>query len=110
MSNDHPDDPPTGRTPRRLSDLMVPVLRRTLGDVEPTAVDLFGKWAEIVGAAVAENVIPRRLEKRVLTVEVVDPAWATQMRFLEKNLLATLSEHVGDVVDSITVTVRRSRG
>jgi predicted nucleic acid-binding Zn ribbon protein len=54
-------------------------------------------------------VLPKRLEKRRLVVEVDDAAWATQLKFLEAQLLATLKEHVGDEVDSLEIRVRRSR-
>ena len=78
--------------------------------VEATgANDIFTAWPRIVGEQVAANATPVRLEKRVLTVEVTDNAWATQLKFLERQVLHTLREHAGDVVDSITVRVRRSR-
>src|SRR4051812_39090573 len=49
--------------------------RREIGGV-------FGRWEDAVGPAVAANVRPVRLEHGTLLVEVRDPAWATQLRFL----------------------------
>jgi predicted nucleic acid-binding Zn ribbon protein len=103
------EDVPRGKRPRRLGDLVGRFVQRTVGADAPAARDIFTHWAEIVGEHVAPHVTPVRLEKRVLTVEVVENAWATQMTFLEPQLLTTLREHAGDVVDSITVRVRRSR-
>jgi predicted nucleic acid-binding Zn ribbon protein len=62
-----------------------------------------------VGDGIADHVTPQRLEKRTLTVEVDDPAWATQLKFLESQLLSTLKEHVGDEVDTLHIKVRRTR-
>jgi hypothetical protein len=44
-----------------------------------------------------------------VTVEVADQAWATQLRFLEKDLLHTLHQHFGDAIESIDIRVRRYR-
>jgi predicted nucleic acid-binding Zn ribbon protein len=70
---------------------------------------LFAQWRSIVGDAVADHATPKRLEKRRLVVEVDDPAWATQLKFLESQLLTTLREHAGDEVDALDIRVRRSR-
>ena len=103
------DDIPEGKPPKPLSDVLARVLRGMKVSDESTAMGLFSHWPTIVGESVAEHVTPKRLEKRVLTVEVDDPAWATQLKFLESQLLSTLREHIGDEVDSLNITVRRSR-
>ena len=105
----HPDDVPPGRTPRTLSDLLSRYLGRTLGKEAPAANDLFSRWRSLVGDSIADNVTPVRLEGKVLTVEVVENAWATQLKFLERQIVTTLREHAGDVVDTLQVKVRRSR-
>ena len=98
-----------GRAPRALGDVLAKVLRRMKVSDESTALGVFSHWREIVGDPIADHVTPKRLEKRRLTVEVDDPAWATQLKFLESQLLSTLKEHVGDEVDSLDIKVRRSR-
>lgn len=100
---------PPGKPPRPLSELVSKVLGSMKVSDTSTATGLFSHWPEIVGETVARNVTPKRLEKRVLTVEVNDPAWATQLSFLEAQLLSTLREHIGDEVDSLNIKVRRSR-
>lgn len=113
-SAEHPEDEefapvPPGRWPRSLGDLVGRWVRRNVGAEIPAAADIFTAWPRIVGEQVAANATPVRLENRVLTVEVVDNGWATQLRFLERQVLTTLREHAGDVCDSIVVRVRRSR-
>lgn len=109
-SNNYDDEfVPPGRAPKQLTDVLGKVLRRMKVSDNDNAMGLFSQWREIVGDAIAEHVTPKRLEKRVLVVEVDDPAWATQMKFLEAQLLTTLRTHVGDEVDSLEVRVRRSR-
>lgn len=111
MSNSYNDDEfvPSGRPPKQLTDVLGKVLRRMKVSDQDSAMGLFSQWNEIVGSAIAEHVTPKKLEKRVLFVEVDDPAWATQMKFLEAQLLTTLRSHVGDEVDSLEVRLRRSR-
>ena len=105
----HPDDIPAGPKARSLGDLLGRYLGRMVGKDAPAAKDLFSQWRAIVGDTVADNVTPVRLERGVLTVEVVENAWATQLKFLERQLINTLRGHVGDVVDALEVKVRRSR-
>ena len=105
----HQDDVPAGPPMKSLAGLMQRWVGRTLGKDAPKANDLFSRWRTIVGDAIADNVTPMRLENGVLTVEVTENAWATQLRFLERQLIATLGEHVGNVVTSIQVRVRGSR-
>lgn len=98
-----------GRDPKPLSDVLGKVLRRMKVSDETTAIGLFAGWRGIVGDAIADHVVPKRLEKRCLVVEVDDPAWATQLKFLESQLLTTLRERAGDEVDSLDIRVRRAR-
>ena len=95
--------------PKPLVEVLARVLKRIKVVDEKSAVGLFSNWRDIVGDTIADNVSPKRLENKVLHVEVVDNAWATQLRFLEERIVSTLREHVGDEVDSLQIRVRRSR-
>ena len=106
--SDHQFENP-GRAPRHLGDVLNKVLQRMKVSDSSSSMGLFSQWRDIVGDAIADHVTPKRLEKRVLVVEVDDPAWATQLKFLEAQLLSTLREHIGDEVDSLNIKVRRSR-
>jgi predicted nucleic acid-binding Zn ribbon protein len=68
---------------------------------------VFGRWEDAVGAAVAAHVQPVKLDGTTLVVEVDDPAWATQLRFLEGTLRERLAEVAGAVIDKVEVRVRR---
>ena len=106
--SDHQFENP-GRAPRHLGDVLNKVLQRMKVSDSSSSMGLFSQWRDIVGDAIADHVTPKRLEKRVLVVEVDDPAWATQLKFLEAQLLSTLKTKAGDEVDSLDVKVRRSR-
>ena len=69
---------------------------------------LFAGWADIVGPQLAAHVRPLSLTAGVLLVGVTDPAWATQLRFLEGDLLSRLGEALGEgVVTRVDVRLRR---
>lgn len=77
--------------------------RREVGGV-------FGRWEEVAGPAVAAHVRPVRLEGATLVVEVDEPAWATQMRFLTAELRQRLVTTVGVTIDDVEVRVAGARG
>ncbi len=68
---------------------------------------VFGRWEEAVGAAVAAHVQPVKLDGARLVVQVDDPAWATQLRFLEQTVKERLRAVAGASVDVLEVRVRR---
>lgn len=68
---------------------------------------VFGRWAEAVGDAVAGHVTPVKLDGTKLIVEVDDPAWATQLRFLESTVKQRLLDVAGAEIDTIEARVRR---
>ena len=76
----------------------------------PTATQMgavFGRWAEVVGDAVAAHVTPIKLDGTRLVVEVDDPAWATQLRFLEASVKQRVLEVAGALVETIEARVKR---
>jgi predicted nucleic acid-binding Zn ribbon protein len=97
------------REPRRLNVTVDAALRRLNGGDTSAIGGIFGNWRTIVGEAIADHAQPVLLEKRVLVVNVDDPAWATQLRFLHDEVLHTLRTYAGDNVDRIDIRVRRTR-
>ncbi len=99
-----PGDPPP---PRPLGDSLDRI-SRTLGAPRAGALSaLFGRWEEIVGPAVAAHSRPLSLQRGLLTVAVDQPAWATQLTYLEADLKRRIDEVAGPgVVERIRVTVR----
>ena len=97
----------SGGEPRPLGET-VDRLVRSMGAPSAEATrSIFADWAEIVGDQIAEHARPHALRERTLVVAVADPAWATQLRFLETELLGRIAAATGsDEVTSIEVRVR----
>ena len=98
-----------------ISDSLNSVIRSLRNDSSDTASPgqtasqlggVFGRWAEAVGDAVAAHVKPIKLDGTKLIVEVDDPAWATQLRFLETALKQRLLEVAGATVETVEVRVK----
>ncbi|MGH3918358.1 MAG: DUF721 domain-containing protein [Pseudonocardiaceae bacterium] len=56
---------------------------------------VFGRWAQLVGAEVAEHAQPVSLQDGELTVQASSTAWATQLRLLQRHLVARITAGVG---------------
>ena len=75
--------------PVPVTDALDGLLRSLRGGAGRAEVGgVFGRWEEAVGPALAANVRPVRLEHGTLLVEVDDPAWATQVRYLADDIIA----------------------
>ena len=68
---------------------------------------VFGRWEEAVGDALAAHVQPVKLDGTTLVVQVDDPAWATQLKFLEASLKQRLVDIAGVIIERIDVRVAR---
>jgi predicted nucleic acid-binding Zn ribbon protein len=82
------------------------VIGRDLGLANPSLLArLHAAWPELVGPALAAHAEPRSLRDGVLTVAVDAPGWATQLRYLEAELLRRAEEVVGEpVANAVRVT------
>ncbi len=56
---------------------------------------VFGRWPELVGPEVAEHATPTALRDGELTVQADSTAWATQLRLLQRPLLAQIAAGLG---------------
>ena len=66
------------------------------------------RWAELVGDGVAAHAEPAAIEHGRLVVTVDDPAWASQLRWAEADLIRRLDDGVEPgVVTAIATRVRR---
>jgi predicted nucleic acid-binding Zn ribbon protein len=98
-----PDDPVA------VTDALDGLLRGLRGGAGRSEVGgVFGRWEEAVGGPLAANVRPVRLEHGTLLLEVSDPAWATQVRFLTDDVRQRLRDVTGVAVDRIEVRVGRA--
>ena len=78
-----------------------------LGLADPGVVGaLVDRWPEVVGSAIAENARLRAVRGSTLTIAVESGAWATELRYLESEVLARVATIVGDgVIDTVRVVV-----
>ena len=83
-----PDPRPVGASLDRVARSMGVPLATTLSTV-------FASWPELVGESVAQHATPRTLRDGTLLVVVDEPAWATQLRWLEADLLTRLNDVLG---------------
>lgn len=92
------------RDPTSLGDGIESVLR-DLGAAPKNAIrGLFSDWTDLVGDTLAAHVKPVSLKDGTLTVDVDDPAWAAQLRFVEVEMIARLNDSLGP---ETVVSVRR---
>jgi predicted nucleic acid-binding Zn ribbon protein len=95
--------------PRRVGESLDRVAAALGVPKASTLPAVFAAWDELVGASVAGNARPRSLADTTLVVAVTDPGWATQLRWLEADLLARFAERLGpEVITRIEVRVTRS--
>ena len=84
------------------------VVRALKGPQAKGLAGLFAGWDDAVGPAIAAHAQPVVLDEGRLVVEVDEPGWATQIRYLEADLKARLAPVVApSVIASIEVRVRR---
>jgi predicted nucleic acid-binding Zn ribbon protein len=97
--DDRPGPVPVGSAVERVL--------RHLGAPSAGALErVFGEWPALVGERVASHAEPVTIADGRLVVRVDDPAWASQLRWLEQDLLARLEASLGTgVVTAIEVRV-----
>jgi predicted nucleic acid-binding Zn ribbon protein len=96
--------------PTRLADVVERLVKGWGAASTGTTRTVFGDWDEIVGTQLAQRTRPTSLRRGTLVVAVSDPAWATQLRFLEAELVARIRAMTGtEEVRKIEVRVA-SRG
>jgi predicted nucleic acid-binding Zn ribbon protein len=101
------DEIPESGQDSHLSDELDALLRRLGSESTTVVAGVFGNWAQLVGDTVALHATPVKLESGRLLVEVDEPAWATQMRFLESEIISKLSTSTGSTINGIDVRVKR---
>jgi len=97
----------TSRDPVPLSSALDDVVRSLRGPSRESVGGLFGRWDEAVGDQVAQHVTPLKLDEGLLVVEVDDPAWATQVKFLTPMITERLQQVANVRVERIEVRVER---
>ena len=97
---------PDPRDPMKLGIAVDALVRDRDWERTLTAAGLLPRWAEIVGADIAEHCRPERLAEGELVLIAESTAWATQLRLLSRQLLGRIAAEVGPGV----VTKLKVRG
>jgi predicted nucleic acid-binding Zn ribbon protein len=93
--------------PVSLEESLDTVVRSLRGAGARATAGVFGQWEEVVGPLVAAHARPSLLDEGRLVVDVDQPGWATQLRYLETDLLARLASVAGaGAIRTIEVRVR----
>jgi predicted nucleic acid-binding Zn ribbon protein len=100
---------PINPEPTPISSSIDRLLKSLRGGDRQTTVTVFSRWAEIVGEPVCSHVKPLKLDAGTLIVEVDEPAWATQLKFLEADLLTRLNVGGAMPVERLEIRVQRRR-
>jgi predicted nucleic acid-binding Zn ribbon protein len=95
------------RGPVALGVLLGEVVEEQGWSAQASAADVVARWPELVGADIADHCTPAGLRDGTLHVVAESTAWATQLRLLQRQILARLRAGLGesgaDVVRRITV-------
>jgi predicted nucleic acid-binding Zn ribbon protein len=101
------DDEPVGGPPPEPVGATLERLVRHLGWGPRTrAVGVIADWERIVGPAIAAHAAAVASDGTTLVVAVDDPAWATQLRWLEADLLGRLEREAGVRFERLVIKVR----
>ncbi len=93
-----------------LNQSLEAVLRSLKGPSAQSMSGLFGVWDDVVGAHIAAHSRPILFDRGKLVIEVDQPGWATQLRYLEADLLERLRPHAGSSpLTGIEVRVARPK-
>ena len=97
------------REPRRVGESLDRLSRSLSGVGAKPLASVFTEWPKVVGETLAAHCRPLSLDGTRLVIAVDEPAWATQIRYLETELLERLAEVVeGQRVAAIEVRVSPS--
>ncbi|MDF1604464.1 DciA family protein [Nocardioides sp. YIM 152315] len=87
----HPDD----RDPQTLDSTLGRLVAEHGWELDLRVQGVFGRWAELVGAEVAQHCTPETFADGRLVVRTDSTAWATQLRLLAPTLVRRLNEELG---------------
>jgi predicted nucleic acid-binding Zn ribbon protein len=90
-SGAHPDE----RDPQPLDATVGRIVEDHGWDLNLRVQGVFARWAEIVGAEIAEHTTPETFADGKLVVRTDSTAWATQLKLLAPSVVRRLNEDLG---------------
>ncbi|MDN5570110.1 MAG: DciA family protein [Propionibacteriaceae bacterium] len=82
--------------PMALGDALEKVISARGWGTEVNVHLLLGRWAELVGPAVAEHSTPEAFKAGVVVVRTSSTNWASQLRLMAPQLVARMNASLGD--------------
>ncbi|GAA3948889.1 DUF721 family protein [Gordonia caeni] len=96
---------PDSRDPQPLGRLTGSIARARGWSSKINEGTVFASWEGIVGTDISAHAEPTALTDGVLHVSAESTAWATQLRYMQSQILAKIAAGVGDgVVKSLRIT------
>jgi predicted nucleic acid-binding Zn ribbon protein len=87
---------PDERDPKLLGTALERLVESKGWSTEISVHALLGRWPALVGPELAQHSRPEAYQDGVVTVRTDSTAWASQLRMLAPNLVATLNRQLGD--------------
>ncbi len=91
VSGAHPDE----RDPQLLDTTLGRLVDDHGWELDLRVHGVFGRWAELVGAEVAQHCTPESFADGKLVVRTDSTAWATQLRLLAPTVVRRLNQELG---------------
>jgi predicted nucleic acid-binding Zn ribbon protein len=91
VSGSHPDE----RDPQLLDTTVGRLVDDHGWELDLRVHGVFGRWAELVGAEVAQHCTPESFADGKLLVRTDSTAWATQLKLLAPTVVRRLNEELG---------------
>lgn len=93
----HPDD----RDPQLLDTELSRLVASRGWELDLKVQGVFGRWADLVGAEVADHCTPESFAEGRLVVRTDSTAWATQLKLLAPTVVRRVNEELGDGTVSV---------
>ncbi|GAA4669739.1 DUF721 family protein [Gordonia humi] len=95
---------PDGRDPQPLGRLTGGIAKDRGWDSKISEGTVFGMWPSIVGEDISSHAHPEKLVETTLYVRAESTAWATQLRYMQGDIIAKIAKAVGhNVVTSLRI-------
>ncbi|MFC1858713.1 DUF721 domain-containing protein [Thermodesulfobacteriota bacterium] len=86
----------------RIGNILDNVLGTLRKDFDRDLLQIWDRWDQIVGEAIAESTRPAAFKGKLLLVHVTSSTWVHQLRFLKKDIIARINETFGkELVEEI---------
>lgn len=76
-------------------------LKNTLGKIlkshnikDLEEIKIFSSWCEIVGERMANHTRPANISNRILFVEVDDPLWLSQLKYMKQDIIEKIDTKI----------------